>query len=59
MLYMTSFFNVDQLLPSVVICGTSIVPIITESENFTLYCTYCYKSLERGESDTGKSSERD
>lgn len=36
MLYMTSFFNADQLLPSVGICGTSIVPIIIESENFSL-----------------------
>lgn len=36
MLYMTSFFNADQLLPSVVICGASVVPIIIESENFGL-----------------------
>lgn len=36
MLYVTSFFNADQLLPSVIICGISIVPIITESENFSL-----------------------
>lgn len=29
-------FNADQSLPSVIICGTSIVSIITGSENFSL-----------------------
>lgn len=36
MLYVASFFNADQLVPSVIMCGTSIVSIITESENFSL-----------------------
>lgn len=36
MLYMTSSFHADQLVPSVIICGTSIVSIITGSENFSL-----------------------
>lgn len=36
MLYMTSFFNADRLVPTVILCGTSIVSIITESENFSL-----------------------
>lgn len=36
MFYMTSFFNADQLVPSVILCSTSIVSIITGSEYFSL-----------------------